>query len=68
MRSLTDPEYDEIFTAAIQRSFTYSSDEKFLSNDNNRENSTFFDGPDSSSTTVIIIKFMLFLFLFFSYL
>ncbi|XP_075232317.1 uncharacterized protein LOC142330757 [Lycorma delicatula] len=50
-RSLTDPEYDEIFTAAIQRSFTYSSDEKFLSNDNSRENSTFFDGPDSSSTT-----------------
>ncbi|XP_075236495.1 uncharacterized protein LOC142333359 [Lycorma delicatula] len=50
-RSLTDAEYDEIFTAAIQRSFTYSSDEKFLSNDNSRENSTFFDGPDSSSTT-----------------
>ncbi|XP_075236444.1 uncharacterized protein LOC142333303 [Lycorma delicatula] len=50
-RSLTDAEYDEIFTADIQRSFTYSSDEKFLSNDNSRENSTFFDGPDSSSTT-----------------
>ncbi|XP_075227445.1 uncharacterized protein LOC142327938 [Lycorma delicatula] len=50
-RSLTDAEYDEIFTAAIQRSFTYSSDEKFLSNDNSRENSTFFDGLDSSSTT-----------------